>query len=223
LFGLISQDHHGLMKGVLLGQGRGQPDVALFRQARKGGSVKSVVRYSVVLTLASVLALAVGASAGEPDAANYVGTKTCKMCHSKDDSGNQFAKWQASKHSKAFEVLGTPEAKAAGAKAGVEDPQKSGKCLKCHSTAYNFTETVATDKVPVEDGVSCESCHGPGKAYKAKAVMEDHAQCVANGMNSPATGNCTKCHNDQSPTWKGSFDAAKAVEEIKHPDPKVKK
>jgi hypothetical protein len=157
-----------------------------------------------------------------PDAANYVGVKMCGLCHKKEDSGNQLAKWQASPHAKAFETLGTDKAKEVGKKAGVEDPQKSGKCLKCHSTAYNFGETVATEKIKVEDGVVCESCHGPGKNYMKKSLMESRDSAIAAGLNYPASKNCTLCHNDQSPTFKG-FDEKAMFEKIAHPDPKVKK
>lgn len=190
--------------------------------------------FGLGLVLAGSIAL--NGVAAERDAALLVGTKSCMMCHKKADSGDQFGKWQSSSHSKAFELLGTPEAKAAGAKVGVAEPQKSGKCLKCHSTAYNFTEEVKADvtKVLVEDGVSCESCHGPGKNYKAKAVMEDTKKAIEAGMIHPATASCTLCHNDQSPTWnaekyttkdgkKVGFDPEQAYEKIKHPDPKVKK
>jgi len=116
----------------------------------------------------------------------------------------------------------------------VTDPQKSGKCLKCHSTAYNFTEAVATDKITPEEGVTCESCHGPGKNYKNKVVMEDQAKAIAAGLICPATKSCVLCHNEKSPTWKADkyttkagakagFDVDQAVEKIKHPDPAVKK
>jgi hypothetical protein len=178
--------------------------------------------------------VAVSSMAADRDASLYVGTKSCAMCHKKDEKGNQFAKWQGSPHAKAFEMLASAEAKAAGAKVGVDDPQKSGKCLKCHSTAYNFTEQVQTDKIAVEEGVSCESCHGPGKNYKSKTVMEDQKQAIAAGMVHPATASCTMCHNDQSPTWKADgyttkdgkkvgFDPDQAYEKIKHPDPTLKK
>ena len=177
---------------------------------------------------------AVSARADERDASLYAGNKSCGMCHKKAEKGDQLGKWQASPHAKAFELLGTPEAKAAGAKVGVDDPQKSGKCLKCHSTAYNFTEAVATDKITPEEGVACESCHGPGKNYKSKTVMEDQAKAVAAGMICPATKSCVLCHNEKSPTWKADkyttkagvktgFDVEQAVEKIKHPDPSVKK
>jgi hypothetical protein len=145
----------------------------------------------------------------------------CSICHKKDDSGNQFGKWQAGPHAKAFETLGTDKAKEVSKKLGIDDPQKSGKCLLCHSTAYNFTESVATDKIKPEDGVTCESCHGPGKKYMAKSTMEDRAKAIEGGLIYPATQSCALCHNDKSPTWKG-FDEKAMVEKIAHPDPKVK-
>lgn len=168
------------------------------------------------------------------DATLYAGVKICGMCHKKDDTGNQLAKWQASPHAKAFATLATPEAKAMGAKAGVDNPQASGKCLKCHSTAYNWTETVQTEKITAEEGVTCESCHGPGKNYKSKAIMENRDEAVKNGMVYPATKNCNLCHNDKSPAWnperyttkdgkKVGFDPDAAFKKIEHPDSAVKK
>jgi len=179
----------------------------------------NVIRIGLCMTAGAVLVS--GAFADGRDPANYVGVKTCGICHKKDESGNQLAKWQASPHAKAFETLGTPAAKEAAKKLGIDDPQKSGKCLRCHSTAYNFTEAVATEKIKVEDGVVCESCHGPGKKYMAKSVMEDRAKAIENGLVHPATQSCKLCHNEQSPTFKG-FDEKTYVEKIAHPDPKVK-
>ena len=170
--------------------------------------------------------------AADRDASLYVGVKSCKMCHKKPEEGEQFAKWSDSKHSKAFELLGTPEAKEAGKKVGVDDPQKSGKCLKCHSTAYNFTEAVATTEIPVEEGVSCESCHGPGKNYKKKEIMKDKKQAVAGGLIEDAKVSCKECHNEKAVGWKADrytlkdgtktgFDFDQAFEKIKHPRPKT--
>jgi hypothetical protein len=168
------------------------------------------------------------------DAANYTGMKTCGMCHRKESSGNQLAAWQKSPHAKAFEKLGTPEAKAAGAKVGVAEPQKSGKCLKCHATAYNGTESPQVEKITAEEGVTCESCHGPGKEYKSMSVMKDRAKAIAAGLIYPATKSCEQCHNSQSPTWnaeryttkdgkKVGFDVVQASEKIKHPNPELHK
>jgi hypothetical protein len=155
------------------------------------------------------------------DPANYIGPKMCGICHKSEDSGNALGKWQASPHAKAFETLGTPAAKEIAKKAGVDDPQKSGKCLKCHSTAYNFTESIATEKIKPEDSVTCESCHGPGKKFMAKSTMEDRAKSIAAGLIHPATESCKLCHNPESPNFKG-FDEKAMVAKIAHPDPKVK-
>ena len=189
---------------------------------------------TICVTLAAMVLVAFTCTAADRDAANYVGVKTCGICHKSEDNGNALAKWQASPHAKAFELLGTAEAKAAGAKLGVDDPQKSGKCLRCHSTAYNFTESVATEKIKPEDGVTCESCHGPGKKYMAKSTMEDRAKAIEGGLVYPASKSCEMCHNDQNPTWKPDryttkdgkkvgFDYEQAFAQIAHPDPKVKK
>ncbi len=174
------------------------------------------------------------AAAPARDAANYVGMKSCGMCHKSEASGNQLASWQASPHAKAFEVLATPEAKATATKLGIADAQASPKCLKCHSTAYDFGETVATTKITPAEGVTCESCHGPGKGYMAMATMKDPAKAIAGGMIKPASANCTLCHNDTNPNWKADrytlkdgkkvgFDYAQAWEKIKHSDPKLAK
>lgn len=152
------------------------------------------------------------------DPAKLIGTKKCGMCHKKAETGEQLVKWQAAAHSKAYELLGTEEAKAVGAKLGIDDPQTSGACLKCHSTAYYFTEELKSEAVAVEDGVSCESCHGPGADYKSKSIMENHDDAVANGMVADAKTRCVLCHNDTSPTWKG-FNLEEAYEKIKHERP----
>lgn len=195
---------------------------------------RMLVPFCGLVALASLASGAEAPKAAAParDAAKYVGMKSCAMCHKAEASGNQLAAWQASSHSKAFETLATPEAKAAGAKVGVTDPQASPKCLKCHSTAYNFGETVATDKITPAEGVTCESCHGPGEGYKALAIMKDPAKAVAGGLVKPASSSCVLCHNDKNPTWKADryttkdgkkvgFDFDQAWEKIKHSDPKL--
>ena len=152
-------------------------------------------------------------------AAEFTGAKKCALCHKKPEQGEQMKIWENSSHAKAFQTLGTPEAKEAGAKLGISDPQTSGKCLKCHSTAYHFTEERVSQVIPVEEGVSCESCHGPGKDYMTKTIMQDRAKAVEKGLIIPDEQTCLKCHNQESPTFK-PFNFAERWEKIKHPRPK---
>ncbi len=134
----------------------------------------------------------------------YVGSKKCKMCHNKAPKGAQYKQWAESSHAKAMESLSAEEAK---------DPT----CLKCHSTVGHVDpDLVATLKVT--EGVSCESCHGPGSKYSPKSVMRDRAKSIAKGLILPIEEVCITCHNDESPHFKG-FDFAEYVEKVSHPDP----
>lgn len=172
-------------------------------------------RYFLLLTVFSILGVRPALAQFEHE---FVGAAKCAICHKKPEQGEQFRIWQESKHAKAFETLGTPEAKEQAAKLGIENPQTSGKCLKCHSTAYGFTEAMVTDAIPAEESVSCESCHGPGKDYMKKSVMEDPDAAIEAGLVIPDEKTCQKCHNAEAPTFKG-FNFAEYWEKIKHPVP----
>src|SRR5262249_30970471 len=135
----------------------------------------------------------------------YVGIEKCKMCHNAAPKGAQYTKWTESKHSKAFAALGSDEAKRIAQGKGLADPQKAPECLKCHVTGAGAQADLLTDKYKAEDGVQCESCHGPGGDYWQMAVMKDPAKAAAAGLLTPDEATCKKCHNSESPTFK-SFD-----------------
>lgn len=210
-------------------------------------------RNSISLSGGLIIALAIGisallgwqgATAGESEAKthDFVGAKKCKMCHKKKSAGEQFKVWTESKHAEAFNLLASDEAKKVAAELGIDDAQKSGKCLKCHSTAYNHTETLATNisvskktgdpLLVVAEGVSCESCHWSGADYKKKKTMKNHDLSVSKGMNPEPKEACVKCHNDENPTWDAKkytlkdgstsgFDFDQAWEEIAHMRPEA--
>ena len=149
----------------------------------------------------------------------YVGAEKCKMCHNSAAKGAQFTKWTESKHSKAYAALATEEAKKIAQAKGIADPQKAAECLKCHVTGAGAPADQLTDKYKVEDGVECESCHGPGGDYVPMAVMKDPTKAAAAGLLTPTEATCTGCHNSESPTFK-SFDFASMSATIAHPYPK---
>ena len=134
----------------------------------------------------------------------YIGAAKCKMCHNKPDKGEQYNKWAAGPHAKAMEALKGDEAK---------DP----KCLKCHSTAASVDKGLLAG-IKVEEGVSCESCHGPGSVYKSASLMKDRAKAMEKGLIIPDEKVCKQCHNEESPTFKG-FNFKEYVAKIAHDDP----
>jgi len=134
----------------------------------------------------------------------YVGVAKCKVCHNKPSTGAQYKIWEASKHAHAMESLKGADA-------------KNPKCLKCHSTYYEVSPDLRAGITPGE-GVSCESCHGAGSAYKNYGVMKDRSKAVAKGLIIPDEKTCIKCHNSESPNFKG-FNYKTYYAKIAHPIP----
>ena len=127
---------------------------------------------------------------------DYIGAAKCKMCHK-----SQYKTWSTKSHAKAYEVLGSDEAKATAKALKLGDPQKEPQCLKCHTAAGHSPDAVLGKKYSNEDGVTCEACHGPGSVYKKKTIMKDREKAIASGLTIPTEEVCRKCHNDESPNW----------------------
>lgn len=139
--------------------------------------------------------------------AQFVGAAKCKMCHNKAEKGEQYNKWLASPHAKAMAALKGADL-------------KNPKCLKCHSTAAGADQSLIAS-ITVEEGVSCESCHGPGSLYKVATVMKDQKVALTKGMTLPEEKVCKKCHNEASPNYKG-FNYKEYAAKIAHGDPSKK-
>jgi hypothetical protein len=150
-----------------------------------------------------------------------IGAPKCKACH-KAKTGDQWGIWEGSAHAGAFATLASDEAKKVAADKGLGDPQTEAACLKCHTTkAFLGADVVVDAKGKYEDaeGVGCEACHGPGSDYKSKKVMEDSAAAKEAGLiMNKSEEFCVKCHNEESPTFKG-FVFAERWDAIKHPAP----
>jgi len=151
----------------------------------------------------------------------YIGAAKCKMCHNKPETGKQYTIWSQSLHANALKSLSNAKSMEYAKKNGIADPTKDQKCLKCHSTAKSVSEDLIAT-ITVEEGVSCESCHGPGSAYKAPNIMKDRAKALAKGMIIPDKATCEKCHNKENPFFK-PFDYDAAVKKIAHPNPAAAK
>jgi hypothetical protein len=161
--------------------------------------------------------------------AEFVGNAQCKMCHNKKTEGEQWNKWHGTKHATALATLKKPETKAVAEKAGVKgDPSAAPECVRCHVTGYDVEKKALPAKLKDVDGVQCEACHGPASLHLADAkipakMTKKEPIDATLIVTKPEEKVCTKCHNQESPTFK-SFDFKEMSKKIAHPNPlKAKK
>lgn len=172
----------------------------------------------LVLTVAVGAFMAASAFAGD---AEYVGNSKCKLCHNKKSEGEQWNKWKSMKHASAFVSLSTDAAKESAANAGVSgSPAEAAECVKCHVTGHD-SGVAALKK---EDGVQCESCHGPASLHLdfGKKAMTNKEAAATMDMNiiRPDSAVCEECHNEESPFFAGYFDFDEMYAQIYHSKPK---
>lgn len=174
-------------------------------------------RKLIAMGILLIFVLSLASFAG--DQPEYVGAKKCKSCHKAEKNGKQFEIWSGKKHAKAYESLKAEGAAEKTKAASVKDPLTDEKCLSCHSTAYG-AKNVAKSFV-MEEGVSCEACHGPGSKYRKMKVMKDHDASVSAGLTVISDKLCLKCHGETAPGHKEvKFNFTEAKKSIAHPVPK---
>lgn len=120
-----------------------------------------------------------------------LGSAACLECH-----GAQSRHWQGSAHAHALRTL---EKKGSA---------RNPACLACHAVARGPAGTAADY---FTDGVSCESCHGPGEQHVAAGGGTENIlglgsscpECIIDAV-------CTRCHTpEQDPDWDLVRDLAK--------------
>ncbi len=159
----------------------------------------------------------------------YIGSKKCKACHKA-----QYTSWEEGRKAKSMDTLMPgkfAEAKTAHNLDPAKDYTKDESCLKCHTTGYGheggYAIPDAADEKAVKqaknlEGVGCESCHGPGSAYKDlhKDIKKEKRtykfeEMVKAGQWKIEQAKCEQCHNEKSPTFKG-FDFEKQKMDSSH-------
>lgn len=192
-------------------------------------------RFCIVILLCSALFLSAPVFAKE---AQYVGVKKCKSCHKKKKLGNAYKIWTDTKHSHSYKTLLTAKAKKDGKRAGLKtSPEKAFECLVCHVTAPEAPRSKFKKTFKVEDGITCESCHGPGSRYRKKKIMKKLRKEYKQGGNKLAKkyeydhgseSTCAdRCHKEEltinGVTYKNNFykkfDIKKEMKTIAHPLP----
>src|SRR6266545_4289420 len=81
-------------------------------------------------------------------------------------------------------------------------------CKVCHPAAYESwrdgPHARALDRLPEQGarGVTCETCHGPGRVYSPAYVMRDRELARAVGLLDPGERTCAACHTESTPSLK---------------------
>jgi YVTN family beta-propeller protein len=125
-------------------------------------------------------------------AAKYIGNEVCGTCHARE-----YKKWLGTRHARSWVMLGMTE-KAERVKSHfnltASSPQNSAICLKCHGTAADTPPESRQPTFHIEEGVQCETCHGPGEAYATEAVMKNKPLAISLGLRMPTKEVCLNCH-----------------------------
>ncbi len=170
---------------------------------------------SCIHSLAIVMLAAACAAADDatripvPPDAKYTGPGSCSSpsCHGgvqpRQQSSvlqNEYSTWVVKdKHTKAFAVLTNPIGKRMGQILGLAHPETEQKCLVCHS--LNVSADMRTRSFDLNEGVSCENCHGPASKWLGPHTEDKwtHAQSVQAGMHDnrdliQRSEKCLECH-----------------------------
>ena len=138
-------------------------------------------------------AAAPAAQATQPQ--SYAGSSACAMCHE-----DLHTEWMTTRHAQAFSA---PIFQRDWTELG-----KQTSCLECHTTGFN-----AVTGAYAEEGVTCESCHGPFQPNhpaepmpftpNAELCSQCHKGTVDEWLASPhakANVQCQACHNPHNQT-----------------------
>jgi hypothetical protein len=115
---------------------------------------------------------------------------------------NEYTIWAGQdKHSRAYTVLSNPVSVRMGEILGLQQPpNKSDKCLACHALNERPEQRAQTFQT-IEDGVSCESCHGPAVGWLGPHTLKNqtHEQNIKLGMYDTRdlvhrSERCLSCH-----------------------------
>lgn len=148
----------------------------------------------------------------------YEGVASCagSTCHGRAEGNgavvrqDEIATWQepsspSGAHSRAYAVLAGKRGQQIASSLGLGKATQAPACLGCHATYIPTTQR--GDRFRTDDGVGCESCHGPSGEWLAAhyARPATHASNVAKGLtpleNPQARANvCLDCHYGSTKT-----------------------
>jgi hypothetical protein len=156
-----------------------------------------------------------------PPTAKYAGPETCKGCHP-----DEYKVWAGSNHGRAFVALGTAMGRKISADPtaypGMPSPKMMKDCSPCHARGADVPRE-ERGKFHPEDGVQCETCHGPGGHYAVEEVMKDPVRRKNAGLGKLEPEGCLECHKQKEShavLGRAPFDFEKYWAKIRHGKPR---
>ncbi len=164
----------------------------------------------------------------------YVGTKTCRKCHSKVHRSIQ-----ESPKADVWELLQAGSHASEKLAVGLNpkmDYSTDSRCLPCHTVGFGHSggyviplpgDDKAERDARVRQGVGCESCHGPGSSFikVMKNVRREKREYTrdelfAAGLRRIDQQTCNACHNGRAMCVVGGDggDLGKAQVELSNRD-----
>lgn len=155
-------------------------DAVSGRGERPWAAIAAFAAMLLALAIAAVIAAPPARSQGGENG-RYTGVASCagSTCHGRMEGDgtvvrqDELMKWQepstpGGAHSRAWAVLSNSRSQAIAKNLRIGDPATAPMCLGCHSTAGAIGAIgPRRGTVPLEDGVGCESCHGPAGGWIA--------------------------------------------------------
>ena len=142
----------------------------------------SMVLGGLFLTRPAVAAPPVQGS--NPESPSYAGSSSCQKCHT-----DIHTDWSVTRHAQAFS---SPIFQR-----DWSELSQQTSCLECHTTGFNPASGTYS-----EEGVTCESCHGP--------FQPNHP-----AQDMPITPNadlCATCHQNTTDEWKASKHSTAGIQ-----------
>ncbi len=107
----------------------------------------------------------------------------------------EYVTWsRVDRHARAYQVLNNELSMRIARNLGIAKPVESPLCLDCHT--HNVAKARRGERFQLDDGVSCEACHGPSGGPAS-----------GSGASATATGGWLQSHVQDGATHVGNLDA----------------
>ncbi len=138
----------------------------------------------------------------------FLGSQSCSTsgCHGgAGEISRQFTVWSQRDfhHQRPVATLTTARSERIADVLKIKDPTTSDRCTACHAPVQTIPAGRKTADFKIEEGVSCENCHGPAEKWIRSHTRTDytHEMRVASGMRDlknlyVRANTCVACHQN---------------------------